>query len=240
MYRVNVISYSDCTLILLYHAMFWSYKAGIPICPIIWWFDGSVGKSGNVSAQSSDCMRFWRIGWKRMEPNKSDLIRWITYDYLFLSLREMHYVINIIKSYAIGRVVGTKNQDGILANMIRIRLRLSTPMPSNSLKIEQWCAGFMQMFGAHKLPYFIITMSYNTLLLSFLHYLMHFSFEMFFVICWLFYSFKCVPSRDSNECRHHIVFFFYILCLKSHYSTKKIHLYAASLYVYVYLVIEYK
>ena len=39
----------------------------------------------------------------------SDSIGWIAYAYLFLSLHEMHYGINITKSYVIGRPVGTKN-----------------------------------------------------------------------------------------------------------------------------------
>ena len=40
---------------------------------------------------------FEKIGWNRKDFDMSDSIGWIASDYLFLSLREMHYEISITK-----------------------------------------------------------------------------------------------------------------------------------------------
>ena len=83
-------------------------------CQNIWWFDGShgkpEGKSGSGNAYLDDRMWFWRIGWNWKDFDMSDSIGWIASDYLFLSLHEMHYGINITKLYPIGRAMGTKNR----------------------------------------------------------------------------------------------------------------------------------
>ena len=65
---------------------------------------------------------------------ESDGIGWIAYDYRFLSLRKMHYGMNITKIVYGRSGSGNEKSDGIRANMNRIRLRPSTPMPSNSSK----------------------------------------------------------------------------------------------------------
>ena len=64
----------------------------------------------------------------------------IEYDYLFLSLREMHYGINIAKIACDRSGSGNEKLDA----MNRIRLRSPTPMTSHSLKSGnhgQWDAG---------------------------------------------------------------------------------------------------
>ena len=107
-------------------------------CQIIWWFDGSEGKSegksGSGSTQSDDRMRFYRIRWSRKDFDMSDSIGWIASDYSFLSLCEMHYGIDITKIVSDRSGSGNEKSDGIWANINLIRLRSSTPMSSNSLK----------------------------------------------------------------------------------------------------------
>ena len=63
-----------------------------------------------------------------------DSIGWIAYNYLFLSLREMHYGINKTKRVCNLSGSGNEKSDGIWANMNCIRLSSSTRMSSNSLK----------------------------------------------------------------------------------------------------------
>ena len=112
--------------------------------PIIWWFDGSVGKldgkSGSGSAHSDDRMQSWRSGWNGMEFDMSDSIGWIAYDYLFQSLREMHYGINFNKNRM--RSVGQWEWK-IGWNMSKHELHQITSFNSNNstlFKIGQWDA----------------------------------------------------------------------------------------------------
>ena len=70
-----------------------------------------VGKSdekwGSGSTQSDDRMVFWN----REEPDMSGLIEWIAYYYLFLSIRKMHYWINITKIICDQSGSGKKKSD---------------------------------------------------------------------------------------------------------------------------------
>ena len=66
----------------------------------------------------------------------SDLISWITPDYLFLLLREKDFGLNITNIVCDQSGSGNEKSDEIRANMNRIRLRPSIPMSSNSLESE--------------------------------------------------------------------------------------------------------
>ena len=69
-------------------------------CPIARLFDGLTDRLENLMENRAVGPHNQTIVFNFEE---SDSIKWIAYDYLFLSLREQ-------KSYAIGRAMGTKNQ----------------------------------------------------------------------------------------------------------------------------------
>ena len=130
-------------MICHYTSTYLQIRAGVPKpdYKMVWWIGWEIWwKIGQLVAQSDDRKRFWRIGWNQMENYMSDSIGWIAYNYLFLSLREMHYGINITKIVCDRSGSGNEKLDGIWANMNRIRLRPSTPNDITLFKIGQWDA----------------------------------------------------------------------------------------------------
>ena len=101
-------------------------------CPIIWRIRWKIG--GKIGQWERTIGRSDAILKNRMDFDISDSIEWIASDYLFLSLRKVHYEINITKIVSDRSGSGNEKSEGIWANMNRIRLCPSTPMPSNSLK----------------------------------------------------------------------------------------------------------
>ena len=60
----------------------WPHKRGSTVYGLM----GQIEKSVSGRAKSDDQMWFWRIRWNQLESDMTDAIRWIAFDYLFLSL----------------------------------------------------------------------------------------------------------------------------------------------------------
>ena len=95
---------------------------------VVWWIGLKIGQWEDTIRRPYAVLK------NRMEFDMSDSIGWIAFYHLFLSLREMHYGINITNIVCHLSGSGNEKSDGIWANINRIRLRPSTRITSHSLK----------------------------------------------------------------------------------------------------------